>query len=161
MATNISGKKKTKVILKIAKNFLAYHPQKGKPTNFEMKIKAKDKIHTIRPNYEAWKKKIEKVKNGESELIVEQWSGLPYRSSPELLFKYDDKDDIDVSKLTFEEGKGLIVNDEVIVPTEILAKNDGLTLQEFEDWFKIFPPEPFAIIHFTGFRYKADKFDTI
>ena len=56
MATTISGKKKTKVILKIAKNFLAYHPQKGKPTNFEMKIKAKDKIHTIRPNYEASEK---------------------------------------------------------------------------------------------------------
>lgn len=89
-------KKKTKVILKIAKNFLAYHPQKGKPTNFEAKIKAKDKLHTIRPNYEAWKKKIEKVKNGESELIVEQWSGLPYRSSPELLFIYDEKDEVEI-----------------------------------------------------------------
>ena len=45
------------------------------------------------------------MKNGESELIVEQWLGLPYRSSPELLFKYDDKDDIDVSKLTYEEAE--------------------------------------------------------
>ena len=154
MATNISGKKKTKVILKIAKNFLAYHKRAGQATDFEAKIKAKEKLHTIRPNYEAWKKKIEKVKNGESELIVEQWSGLPYRSSPELLFKYDDKDDIDVSKLTYEEGKGLVVNDEVIVPTEILAKNDGLTLQEFEDWFKVFPTEPMAILHFNSFRYE-------
>ena len=94
-------------------------------------------------------------------MIVEQWSGLPYRSSPELLFKYDDKDDIDVSKLTYEEGKGLVVNDEVVVPTEILARNDGLTLQEFEDWFKIFPTEPMAIIHLNGFRYKSDKFDNI
>lgn len=153
MATNISGKKKTKVILKIAKNFLAYHPQKGKPTNFEMKIKAKDKIHTIRPNYEAWKKKIDKVKNGESELIVEQWSGLPYRSSPELLFKYDDKDDIDVSKLTYEEGKGLIVNDTIPITMEELAENDGLSFEDFKDWFKVFPVEPMAIIHLTQFRY--------
>lgn len=161
MVKNTTGKKKTKVILKIAKNFLAYHPLKGQPTNFEMKIKAKDKLHTIRPNYEAWKKKIEKVKNGESELIVEQWSGLPYRSSPELLFKYDDKDDIEVSKLTFEEGKGFVVNDEIFVSVEVLAKNDGLTVQEFQDWFKIIPTEPMAIIHLTGFRYKNDKFDLI
>ena len=151
----MSGKKQKKqVVLMIAKNFLAYHKRAGQATDFEAKIKAKEKLHTIRPNYEAWKKKIEKVKNGESELIVEQWSGLPYRSSPELLFKYDDKDDIDVSKLTYEEGKGLVVNDEVIVPTEILAKNDGLTLQEFEDWFKVFPTEPMAILHFNSFRYE-------
>ena len=160
MAKNITGKKK-QIVLMISKKFLAYHTKKGLPTDFEAKIKSKDKVHTIRANYELWKKKIDEVKSGKAELVLKQWSGLPYRSSPELLFKYDDKDDIDVSKLTYEEGKGLIVNDEVIVPTEILAKNDGLTLQEFEDWFKVFPTEPMAIIHFTGFRYKSDKFDNI
>ena len=160
MATNINGKKK-QIVLMIAKKFLAYHTKKGLPTDFEMKIKSKDKVHAIRANYELWKKKINEVKSGKAELVLKQWSGLPYRTKQEKIFIYDKDDEIGVSKLTFSEKDGFKINDEVFVPAEILAKNDGLSIEDFQDWFKVFPTEPMAIIHLSGFRYTADKFDLI
>ena len=69
----MSGKKQKKqVVLMIAKNFLAYHKRAGQATDFEIKIKEKDKLHTIRPNYEKWKEKIEEVKSGKAELVLKQ-----------------------------------------------------------------------------------------
>lgn len=158
---SLSGKlTKKQVVLMIAKRFLKYHSKAGELTNFEQKIKDKVKIHTIRGGYDLWKKKIDEVKAGKAELVLKEWSGMPYRTPQEKLFVYDQHDGIGVSKLTYEKGK-LIVNDEVIISPEVLAKNDGLTLKEFEDWFKVFPAEPMAILHLTGFRYKSNKFDTI
>lgn len=157
----ISGKaQKKQIVLMVAKQFLAYHFNAGKPTNFEMKIKSKDKLHTIRGNYEKWKKKIDEVNSGKAELVLKEWSGKPYRSKQNKLFTFDQNDGIDVSKLTYVDGF-FIVNDELVVFPETLAKNDGLTLAEFEDWFKVIPAEPMAIIHFTPFRYKAPKMDLI
>ena len=150
----MSGKKQKKqVVLMIAKNFLAYHKRAGQATDFEIKIKEKDKNHTIRPNYEKWKEKIEEVKSGKAELVLKQWEGRPYHSTPNKLSIYNDKDDVDVSKLT-KTADGFFVNDTIKVEPEILAKNDGLSLQDFEDWFKVFPTEPMAIIHFNSFRYE-------
>ena len=150
----MSGKKQKKqVVLMIAKNFLAYHKRAGQATEFEAKIKDKDKVHTIRPNYEKWKEKIEEVKSGKAELVLKQWEGRPYHSTPNKLSIYDDKDDVDVSKLT-KTADGFFVNDTIKVEPEILAKNDGLSLQDFEDWFKVFPTEPMAILHFNSFRYE-------
>ena len=150
----MSGKKQKKqVVLMIAKNFLAYHKRAGQSTEFEAKIKDKDKVHTIRPNYEKWKEKIEEVKSGKAELVLKQWEGRPYHSTPNKLSIYDDKDDVYVSKLT-KTADGFFVNDTIKVEPEILAKNDGLSLQDFEDWFKVFPTEPMALIHLNGFRYE-------
>ena len=150
----MSGKKQKKqVVLMIAKNFLAYHKRAGQATEFEAKIKDNDKVHTIRPNYEKWKEKIEEVKSGKAELVLKQWEGRPYHSTPNKLSIYDDKDDVDVSKLT-KTADGFFVNDTIKVEPEILAKNDGLSLQDFEDWFKVFPTEPMAILHFNSFRYE-------
>ena len=148
----MSGKKQKKqVVLMIAKNFLAYHKRAGQSTEFEAKIKDRDKVHTIRPNYEKWKEKIEEVKSGKAELVLKQWEGRPYHSTPNKLFKKKKKDDVDVSKLT-KTADGFFVNDTIKVEPEILAKNDGLSLQDFEDWFKVFPTEPMAIIHLNSFR---------
>ena len=150
----MSGKKQKKqVVLMIAKNFLAYHKRAGQSTEFEAKIKDKDKVHTIRPNFDKWKEKIEEVKSGKAELVLKQWEGRPYHSTPNKLFIFDAKDDVEVSKLTKTED-GFFVNDTIKVEPEILAKNDGLSLQDFEDWFKVFPTEPMAIVHFNSFRYE-------
>ena len=150
----MSGKKQKKqIVLMIAKNFLAYHKRAGQSTEFEAKIKDKDKVHTIRPNYEKWKEKIEEVKSGKAELVLKQWEGRPYHSTPKKLFIFDAKDDVEVSKLT-KTADGFFVNDTIKVEPEILAKNDGLSLQAFEDWFKVFPTEPMAILHFNSFRYE-------
>ena len=153
----MSGKKQKKqVVLMIAKNFLAYHKRAGQSTEFEAKIKDKEKVHTIRPNYEKWKEKIEEVKSGKAELVLKQWEGRPYHSTPNKLFIFDAKDDVEVSKLT-KTADGFFVNDTKKVEPEDLAKNDGLSLQDFEDWFKVFPTEPMGIIHFNSFRYENNR----
>ena len=36
---------------------------------------------------------------------------------------------------------------------EEIAKNDGLSLEDFCDWFKVRSNKPMAIIHFTAMRY--------
>ena len=153
----MSGKKQKKqVVLMIAKNFLAYHKRAGQATDFEIKIKEKNKNHTIRPNYEKWKEKIEEVKSGKAELVLKQWEGRPYHSTPNKLFVFDAKDEVEVSKLT-KTADGFFVNDTIKVEPEDLAKNDGLSLQDFEDWFKVFPNEPMAILHFNSFRYENNR----
>ena len=68
----MSGKKQKKqVVLMIAKNFLAYHKRAGQATEFEAKIKDKDKVHTIRPNYEKWKEKNRRSEVGKSGTCIE------------------------------------------------------------------------------------------
>ena len=149
----MSGKKQKKqVVLMIAKNFLAYHKRAGQATDFEAKIKDKDKVHTIRPNYEKWKEKIEEVKSGKAELVLKQWEGRPYHSTPNKLFIFDEKNDVEVSKLT-KTADGFFVNDTKKVEPEDLAKNDGLSFDDFCDWFKTRNNKPMAIIHFTTKLY--------
>lgn len=137
----------------ISRVFPSYHKNKGELTRFEQKIRNKNKIHTIRANYEKWKRKIDQIKNGEAVLSVRGWQGVPYHSKQNYLFYYNQEDALEVSKLTKDEN-GYLINDIIRVSEEELAKNDGLTLDEFQEWFKVFPSEPMAIIHFTGFRYE-------
>ena len=137
----------------VSRVFPSYHKNKGELTRFEQKIRDKNKIHTIRANYEKWKRKIDQIKNGEAVLSIREWQGVPYHSKQNYLFYYNQEDALEVSKLTKEEN-GYLINDTIRVSEEELAKNDGLTLDEFQEWFKVFPSEPMAIIHFTGFRYE-------
>ena len=54
---------------------------------------------------------------------------------------------------------GWFINDKVNdVLSETLAKNDGLSDDDFREWFKkIDFSKPMAIIHFTDFRYSNHK----
>ena len=137
----------------VSRVFPSYHKSKGELTRFEQKIRDKNKIHTIRANYEKWKRKIDQIRNGEAVLSIREWQGVPYHSKQNYLFYYNQEDALEVSKLTKDEN-GYLINDIIRVSEEELAKNDGLTLDEFKEWFKVFPSEPMAIIHFTAFRYE-------
>lgn len=147
------NKGKKIVVLMVSRVFPSYHKNKGELTRFEQKIRDKNKIHTIRANYEKWKRKIDQIRNGEAVLSIREWQGVPYHSKQNYLFYYNQEDALEVSKLTKDEN-GYLINDTIRVSEEELAKNDGLTLDEFQEWFKVFPSEPMAIIHFTGFRYE-------
>ena len=128
-------------------------PKSGKETREDV-VKAVKKLpDKAKEGIETVKEKIEEVKSGKSELVLKQWEGRPYHSTPKKLFIFDAKDDVEVSKLT-KTADGFFVNDTKKVEPEDLAKNDGLSLQDFEDWFKVFPTEPMALIHLTGFRYE-------
>lgn len=120
------------------------------------------KIHTIRANYPFWKKRIEEVQNGTACLSIRQWADKPYRSKQ-----------VEIARLTAENGVGIqevyIVqrngqfatgvtsNDGRVIsalPMDTLANNDGLSRNDFQEWFKNADfSKPLAIIHFTKFRY--------
>lgn len=146
---NSSGKK-INIVLLVAKSFLKYHSKAGQPTDFEKKIKDGEKLHTIRSNFKEWEKKIRKIEDGVGKLVVKQWSGRAYRSPQVKLFELEDG--VGIQKLEFIDGK-FIVDEKTEVSIETLAKNDGLTLEDFKDWFQVFPTTPMAILHFTKFRY--------
>lgn len=145
----MSGNKKIQIVLMVAKNFLKYHPKAGQPTNFEQKIRDGEKLHTIRANFKEWEKKVNKIEEGGAVLSVKQWSGIPYRSPQVKLFNFEGAG---IQQLEYIDGK-FIVDGKTEVDIETLAKNDGLSVQDFNDWFEVFPTTPMCVLHFTEFRY--------
>lgn len=184
---------KTKIyVLTVSRYFPVTHPKKGYKTEFEWKIKnglnltcyqcreierfdgdccgfipgtLGKKIHTIRSNYDLWKKRIDEVNEGKAVLSIRYWMGKPY-NSPQCEFVVLDKDSgIGVQELSTISPLGKIVAwEDVLVysdnnnysefPITTLAKNDGLSFEDFKNWFKGYDlSKPMAIIHFTPFRY--------
>lgn len=103
---------KTYVIM-ISQKFPANHPRRGEETKFKQQIinaifvnqgwnkiaaypELGDKRHTIRANYDLWKKRIDEVQRGEACLSLRQWEGKPYRSKQ-----------IEFARLTNQDGVGI------------------------------------------------------
>lgn len=140
---------KTHVLL-LSKQFLAGHPKAGQPTCFFDKISCLDKIHTIRSNYEFWKKRIDQVNEGKAILSIRQWTGKPYKSpQQELLQLYK----AGIQKLEWDWLGWFIDDYDSDFGIKDFAPNDGLSVEDFKAWFKKYPVEPMAIIHFTDFKY--------
>lgn len=140
-------------VLMVSKTFPTYHPKAGQPTNFVEKIARLEKIHTIRGNYPLWQKRIAQIERGEARLSIRVWTGKPYRSTQRevLAFEYAS------CQLLFDSNKELTVmktmgKPDAVPPLTELAKNDGLSLEDFNAWFPDKTGE-WAIIHFTKFRY--------
>lgn len=158
-------------VLTISHKFPTTHKRKGEETNFYPLILRKVKLHTIRGNYKLWKKRFRKIEKGLACLSIRQWDGIPYKSKQTELLKLDKSHGIGVQKLDFKKVPMTI--DEVmktqskvlsrvwkpLISNDIeLAKNDGLSLVDFKDWFKKYDlSEPMAIIHFTDFRYEPTR----
>jgi len=143
-------------------------PKKGivvpKPTGFKKKILSGEKKHTVRLNYKFWKKRIDQINKGNAILSVRQWTGLPYRSKQVEIKRFKQgevgyegivvyEDAIDVAINTGKDEYYLFLSDKQI---KKLAKNDGLTLQQFQDWFKHGASDG-IIIHFSRLRYNKQK----
>jgi hypothetical protein len=162
--------------LMISKAFMSDHPLKGHPTYFKHKIllpresqhtidSVKEfydwspKIHTIRTNYAYWARIAGEVNAGRGILSLRQWSGSPYNrkhdGSKPVEFLQLTKMGIQEFKLTKELG--MIHIDGRVMSIEDhgkIAMNDGLSQQEFYDWFKFGRKETEGcVIHFTDFRY--------
>lgn len=154
-------------VLTLSKVFPASHYRKGEPTNFRAAFNSgqpfkKDadtfcefpKLHTIRANYELWAKRFEQIERGEAQLSIRQWSGLPYRSKQIQLVLLSRKDGIGLQRLMFDKSRFLPNVDYHPVGIGHLANNDGLTLDDWEEWFKNYDlSKPLAVIQFTKFRY--------
>lgn len=163
-------------VITLSQVFPSGHKRTGEPTNFKNAFEAGQrcavcpkfndssctqfgfvdmaKIHTIRANYPLWLKRITEVQQGKAVLSVRQWTGKPYRSPQE-----------EIAMLTSENGLGVqeLKMIDLFRPTTIngnrvelpdLAANDGLSFNDWYDWFKSYDlKQPMAIIHFTKFRY--------
>lgn len=144
-------------VLMVSRVFPTYHKRKGEETLFPIKIIDKEKIHTCRSNYDLWKKRIDEVNAGEAILSVRIWSGKPYCSKQVEIKQYDKYSGIGIQQL-LEIDKDIFYVRFMerglhIQGLETLATNDGLSLEDFKEWFKKPITEPMAIIHFTDFRY--------
>jgi hypothetical protein len=113
------------------------------------------KLHTIRADYEEWKRKIDEVNRGEAVLRVICWSGAPYNSKQLLIATLNKDSGCGLQKIYFDlESTSEIDEWLMFSDYETLAKNDGLSLDDFKAWFKSYDlSKPMAIIHFTKFRY--------
>lgn len=126
------------------------------------------KIHTIRLNYDLWAKRAERINAGEAVLSIRQWSGLPYKSKQVEIMQLTK---IGVQKIRFNHGAAIVYPEYIHqLPTsmqwtntgQLLAKNDGLSFNDFWNWFcppfkrmhigRIMSFEG-CVIHFTDFRY--------
>jgi hypothetical protein len=123
------------------------------------------KIHTLRANYELWQKRFEKINRGEAILELYYWSGKPYNSKTVVICQLGKDDGIGLQKFQVREFVDEINDIERAyyaiddrpkfdLPTSKIAKNDGLSLEDFKAWFKGYDlTKSLAIIHFTKYRY--------
>lgn len=150
----------------LSRVFPVTHPKAGQETGFAPKVMAAinnmpcylKKLHTIRANYDLWKKRIDEVMAGEAELCLRQWTGKPYRSKTVVIKRLRCDDGIGIQKLRIYEHEPLpvVYADRYTTPVDWqeLAANDGLSLSDWREWFKDYDlSQPMAIIHFTPFRY--------
>lgn len=112
------------------------------------------KIHTIRANYPLWQKRITEIQQGKAVLSVRQWTGKPYRSPQEEIATLTSENGLGVQELKMIDlfRPTMINGNRVELPD--LAAHDGLSFNDWYDWFKSYDlKQSMAIIHFTKFRY--------
>lgn len=150
---------KKKVILTLCKIFPVTHSKAGEPTGFEGKLKSGDKIHTIRYNAkEVWDERYKGISSGKKYLSVREWTGRPYNSEQRELSRFD-KIGLQHITMTYnsEDSFPQVWVDGKQVSIQEVAKHDGLTVEEFVEWFFGNNKENTfegVVIHFTDFRYE-------
>lgn len=143
-------------VITVSEYFPSYHPRKNEETNFPLKIVEMEKIHTIRANFDWWKKRIDAINRGEAYLSIRKWSDKPYRS-PQVEIKRLYKVGIQEFRLPGPNSpitKHLrMTGENGFYYCSTIAENDGLKIDDFVSWFKPYKAGSLAIIHFTDFRY--------
>lgn len=149
---------KKKVIVTLCRVFPKGHRKAGEATDFEAKVKDGRKIHTIRYNgNDVWAKRYKDIKEGRKYLSLRQWTGRPYNSEQREIAKVEK---IWMQKVTMtyssEDSLPQVWIDGKPQDIETVSKNDGMTVEEFVEWFfgnskeNIFEG---VVIQFTDFKY--------
>lgn len=125
------------------------------PCNSCQRACLQPKVHTIRANYPLWEMRIAKVEKGDACLSIRKWTGKPYRSPQVEIARLTKEDGVGIQELVFDDtAPDYCCTNDGYIPREDIARNDGLSREDWEDWFKIYDKsQPMAIIHFTDFRY--------
>ena len=139
------------LVLTVSRYFFKGHPIAGAPTDFPLLIIKDEKIHTIRADEKGyWKKVVDKVNSGKYYLSIRTWSGKPYASKQSEVTR--------VYSMNYQEiymsNEGIMVDDRMLTLDEVktLAANDGLSVENFEGWFRKLPFKG-CILHFTNKVY--------
>lgn len=156
-------------VITLSRYFPVKHSKAGEQTSFRDAFEAgqvfnrgsectylRPKLHTIRANYLLWEKRIKEVQEGNAVLSVRQWSGKPYCSKQIEIARLTAANGVGIQMLRFlgDNFNGGYIRNGVFPSDKILAKNDGLSLADWEEWFRGYDlSKPLAIIHFTKFRY--------
>lgn len=153
-------------VITLSKHFLANHKRAGEETHFKEKFllgqgltdydtPSMAKIHTIRANYPLWEKRIKEVQEGRAVLSIRQWTGNPYRSKQVEIAMLTAENGVGVQKLEFYNNTLGLCHIGIVYQRKYeLAHHDGLSFEDWEEWFKGYDlSKPLAIIHFTKFRY--------
>lgn len=142
-------------VLIVSKQFPKTHNRSGENTRFVESIKMLfhdecEKIHSLRHNYELWRKRAKEINEGKAILSIRYWDGKPYRSKQVEICRLER---IGVEKLEDPTNLVFATIGEKMINWGEIAKNDGLSFEDFCEWFKIRTKQPMAVIHFTNFRY--------
>lgn len=149
---------KKKVILTLCKSFPVTHSKAGEATDFEKKLKDKSKIHTIRYNAKMYGMDgIKILFLVKKYLSIREWTGRPYNSEQKEIAQLP-KIGLQHVTMTYssEDAYPEIWIDNKKVSIHEVAKNDGLSVEDFVEWFfgnnkeNVFEG---VVIHFTDFRY--------
>lgn len=144
-----------KANLVISRKFPVQHPRAGQTTGLIEKLLKGAKIHTIRDNIEYWADKVAKVNAGQMYISAKMWLDRPY-NSPQQEMRRITKAGLQTIEMDYRNGRlSVQIDGRKYTEFETLAGNDGLSLEDFIEWF--FPDGRThykgAIIHFTNFRY--------
>lgn len=158
-----------KILMTLSKSFPLTHSRKREATDFSTKLRrtldgkqGDRKIHTIRSNYTQWKHNLDKVIDKQYFISVREWSGRPYHTKQIELYRIYAKVSYQSIRLVYraaDKSVSCTIDGRVFTDLDLLAKNDGLSRQDFLEWY--FPilsedrDRSFEgiIIHFTDFRY--------
>lgn len=142
--------------------FPTTHSRRGEPTRFIEKVMLGEKIHCIRRQHDRWKHLAEKTEKSRYDISLCQWSATPRRSKPHQVGLFSGTIGVQrVQMLYFHETDNIIitVDGNIDVPVETMAANEGLSVNDFKEWF--FGKNRTGndeyngcIIHFTKFRYE-------
>lgn len=152
--------KKT-VVLILSVNFMVGHSKAGYPTGFKGKLESGEKLHTMRGNYNYWAEKAEKINAGDMELSIRQWLGEPFNSHQ---YEIATREHLNIQryegywyKEQREKGElpTFLIDGKLHEDVAQLAKNDGLSLEDWLEWFfKKTEKVEGVILHFTDdFKY--------
>ena len=152
--------RKDKITIMFSRLFPTTHSRRGEPTRFIEKVMLGEKIHTIRRHFDKWKILADKTHEKRYSISLCQWAATPRRSKHREIGLLDSRIGVQrVQLLYFAESDNIIATvDGKDVPVETLATNDGLSVEDFKEWFfgrnRTENDEYVGcIIHLTDFRY--------
>lgn len=148
-----------KVVLTLCRVFPKTHSKANINTLFAVNLFAGRKIHTIRTDEKGlWEQRVKDINEGRKLLCVREWTGRPYNSEQADIKSFVE---VGMQHITMTYGSDDVLPQAWVdgkpVPVETLAKNDGLRVEDFVEWFfgsahkgNVFEG---VILHFTDFRY--------